>query len=394
MELALDSNGFKRKRFAEVFEEMEAKAKEVFGEQVNTSERSPLGIILRIVAFFFGRSWQTAEDVYNSAYRDTASGNNLDRLGPYVGITRIQETYASGTIDITGTVGYTVPAGFRVSTSTNVVFETLASVLLDGSGEGEATIKAVEYGQSGNVAIGLISVIVNPNPNVATVSNAAATAGGREKETDEEFRDRYELSVAGGGAATLDSIRGALLRVSGVRAATVIENTTNTTDGAGRPAKSFEAYVLGGAAADIGQVLLDTKAAGIATYGSESISVVDISGNAHAIKFSFADEINIYVRFTVSTTTSYPANGDALLESAAIRYIGGEDLDGTLYVGLNMGNDVVHSRLVAAAYSVPGVEDVTVELSLNGSDWVTTNIDIDPDEVAQTTYSHVSVVHA
>lgn len=391
--MALDSSGFKRKRYADVFAEMEAKAKEVYGEQINTSERSPLGIILRIAAFFFGKSWQTAEDVYNSAYRDTANGNNLDRLGPYVGIQRIQETYATGSITITGTVGYTVPTGFRVATTTSKIFETTASVTLSGGGVGTVPIRALAYGRSGNVAAGLIQVIVNPTANITAVNNPVETAGGREKETDAEFRDRYMLSVAGGGAATLDSIRGALLRIPGVRAAAVIENTGTMTDSGGRPAKSFEAFLLGGTALDIGQTLLSTKAAGIATYGSQSVSVADISGNAHTIKFSYAGEVHVYVRFTVATNASFPVDGDALLESAAIRYIGGEDVDGSIYVGLNMGEDVIHSRLVAAAYSVPGVEDVIVELSLNGSSWSTNNAVIYPQEVAQTAFSRITVVH-
>lgn len=392
--MALDSNGFKRKRFAEIFEEMEAKAKETFGEQVNTSQYAPLGIILRIVAFFFGRSWQTAEDVYNSAYKDTAQGNNLDRLGPYVGLTRIQETYAMGDISITGTAGYTVAAGFRVATAANVVFETLGAVTLNGSGLGTANIKAVEYGRNGNTGAGTITNIVNPNPNVLNVTNAAETAGGREKETDAEFRDRFTLGVAGGGAATLESIRGALLRVAGVRAAAVVENTGTTTDGGGRPAKSFEAYVLGGVAADIGQTILMTKAAGIATHGDESIVVNDISGNPHTIKYSYADEVTVYIKYTLTTDSLYPASGSTQLKSETIRYIGGEDADGVIYTGLNMGENVIHARLVAAAFTITGVIDAKVETSIDGEEWDEANIGIDPQEVAQAADSRVTVVFA
>lgn len=201
-------------------------------------------------------------------------------------------------------------------------------------------------------------------------------------------------STAGGGAATIDSIRSALLRTPGVRAAVVIENNTMTTDVAGRPPKSFEAYVLGGDPQDIGQTILNTKAAGIESYGSESVVINDISGYPHTIKFSYADEIQIHAKVTVWTNNQFPVDGDTQIESAIIRYIGGEDYDGQLYVGLNMGDDVIHSRIIAAVYKVAGIEDAKVELSTDGSTWAEANISIDPQEVAQTSHAIIEVVHA
>jgi len=391
--VALDSTGFKRKRFAELVLEMEEKAKEAFGAQINTSERSPIGIILRLYAWFLSLSWQNAEDVYNSGYINTATRASLSRLGPYVGIQRIQAMRATGSVTFTGTSGYTVPAGFRIATSSGVLFEIADDVTL-ASGTGDAPIRAVTAGRSGNVAAGQITIIVNPTPSVTAVTNAAETGGGREVETDTEFRDRFRLSVAGGGAATLDSIRGALLRVSGVRAATVIENYTSTADGDGRPPKSFEAYVLGGEPSDIGQTILAVKAAGIQPWGSESVIVQDDGGFGHEMKFSYADEVTAHIRMTVSTDVRFPADGAAQLTSAVIRYVGGEDADGSVYVGLNMGEGVVISRLISAAYSVEGIVDVAIELSTDGTTWGTSNLSIAANEVAQTAHGVITVVIA
>jgi Uncharacterized homolog of phage Mu protein gp47 len=390
----LDAKGFKRPTYAEIFAEMEAEAKSRFGENVNTSERSFLGILLRIFAWFLSKIWQATENTYYSGYVNTAEGAQLDRLGPYVGITRKLETWATGTIQLTGTPGHTEPAGFRVETLAGVVFETVEDITLDASGVGTGEIRALEPGTVGNVAAGTITVISNPNANITSVTNPTPTSGGQNKETDQEFRERFALSVSGGGAATIDSIRSALLRTPGVRAAVVIENNTMTTDAAGRPPKSFEAYVLGGAPEDIGQTILNTKAAGIEAYGSESVEVLDISGNPHTIRFSYAVEVPIHIRVTVRTNNQYPADGDVQVESAIIRYIGGEDSDGQLYVGLNMGDDVIHSRVIASVYKVVGIEDALVELSTDGSMWVQANIPIDPQEVAQTSHSIIEVVHA
>lgn len=389
----LDRAGFKRQRFEDIFASMETKTKEVFGETTNTSERSPMGLLLRVVAWSLSRLWQTAEQVYNSGYINTAVGNNLDRLGPYVGVIRITEQYATGLVTLTGTPGYIVPAGFRVATG-DIYFETDADVPIGSGGTISAMISAVNPGQSGNVAAGAITDIVNPNADVTAVTNPAATGGGREKETDEEFRDRFEQSVATGGVG-VDSIRGVLLGVKGVRAAAVIENVSRTDDSAGRPGKSFEAYVLGGAAADIGAAIFSKKAAGIESYGTESVTVLDLAGNAHEVHFSYAQTVSISVKVTVTRNASYPADGAAQLKTALIKYIGGEDADGQLYAGLTMGDDVVYARMIATALTIPGVDDADVELSLDGGvSWFTHNIAIDPQEVAQTAANKISVVVA
>lgn len=390
----LDAKGFRRRTYNEILAEMEKDARARFGENVNTSDRSAFGILLRLFAWFLSKVWQTAENTYYGAYVNTAEGVQLDRLGPYVGIQRKLATWAMGTIKMNGTPGHTEPAGFRVETPSGVAFETVEDITLDEDGDGAGEIRAMEPGTIGNVAAGTITVISNPNANITSVTNPEPTTGGQNKESDQEFRERFVQSTAGGGAATIDSIRSALLRTPGVRAAVVIENNTMTMDAAGRPPKSFEAYVLGGKSKDIGQTILNTKAAGIESHGMESVVVEDISGNSHTIRFSYAVEVPIHIRVTVRTNNQYPADGDVQVESAIIRYIGGEDYDGQLYVGLNMGDDVIHSRVIAAVYKVAGIEDATVELSTDGDTWTQANIPIDQQEVAQTSHAIIEVVHA
>jgi uncharacterized phage protein gp47/JayE len=387
----LDSQGFKRKRYADLIVEMEAKARELYGETVNTSERSPLGILLRIFAWFLSKPWEKAEDVYYSAYINTAQGIQQDRLGPYVGITRIPEQFAEGSVSFTGVAGYTIAAGFSVRTQSGKYFTTLSNATLDGAGLGTALIRASEPGVRGNVAVGTIIEIVNPNPNVTSVTNPSAATGGREKETDPEFRERFQLSVSGGGASTVDSIRGALLRVQGVRAATIIENNTLSTDLAGRPGKSFQAYVLGGDADEIAQSILGTKAAGIESYGEVSRTVADLSGSQHIIKFSYAEEVAIHINVDITRNDQYPADGDAQIRSAIIRYIGGEAADGSLYSGLGMGNDVIYTKLISAIFKVEGVEDVSLEAATTGG-YSSENIVVLSNQVAQVVHTDIEVV--
>ncbi|MHA7580390.1 baseplate J/gp47 family protein [Paenibacillus vandeheii] len=388
----LDETGFKRKRFADLFDEMEDKAKEAWGEKVNTGEKSPLGIILRLVAWFLAILHALAEKVYYSGYVNTAEGNSLDRLGPYVGVSRVLDQYATGTVTLTGTPGYTQAEGFLIATEGDIQFETLDPVVFDSTGKAIVAIEALESGTGSNVAAGLISVIVNPNPDVTAVTNIAATSGGRAKQTDPEFRELFGLSVAGGGSATGDSIRGAILRVAGVRAAAVIINSSIDVDSAGRPPKSYQSYVLGGEDTDIATAIHGVGSAGIESYGDTTVVLKDLSGNEQPVSFSRAEVVPIHIKVHIYKTAAYPADGDAQVVSALAQFIGGTDTDGTVYSGLSMNDDVILMRLVSTIYKIAGVEDVSLELSQDGTTYTQGNIPIEVFQVAQTAADWIEVV--
>lgn len=387
----LDRSGFKRKMYSDLITDLETEARSRFGQNVNTSALSPLGILLRIFAYFLSLLWMDTENVYNSAYIGTAEGTSLDRLGPYVGATRGTETWATGTVSIVGDASYTLPAGFRVGTAADTVFETTADAVLDANGQGSAPIRALEAGKKGNVGAGEITQIINPNPSITSVTNDAATAGGQDTETDEEFREKFRSSVAGGGAASVPAITGALLRLDGVRAATVIENYSMNPDAGGRPPKSFQAYVLGGDRQLIADTIFNIKAGGIESFGDETVTVLDIAGTEHDVSFSYSTEVPISVRVDVTTNDEFPSDGADRIRSAIIKIIGGVDTDGAIRNGLNMGDDVIHSRLVAAAFAVEGVVDATVTLSTDGVAYAAQNVAISPQSVAQANAARIEV---
>lgn len=386
----LDKTGFKRKRFDDLFAEVEDKAKETFGDKTNTSERSPLGIILRIFSWFLSKLWGTAEDVYNSSYINSAEGNSLDRLGPYVGISRVLDQYATGTVQFTGTPNAMIEEGFQVATETGIYFETTADATFDSAGSVSVSVMAIESGQSSNVSASSITVIVNPQPDVTGVTNLLATTSGREKMTDAEFRDLFTQSVAGGGAATIDALIGALLSVDLVRSATVIQNYLNVTDAMGRPAHSYECYVLGGSNEDVAQAIFSTGAGGIQSYGDIVNTVKDIGGYEHEVKFSRAEEVALKVSVNITRNEQYPADGDDLIRSAIVLYIGGED-GGSYYNGLSMGSPVIYKKLIGAVNKIEGIEDFTLAIG-KGSTLIEGNITLERYQVAQIRTADIQVI--
>lgn len=394
-DFGLTAQGFKRKTYTDILSSMQARARAFFGEDVNLTERSPLGLFLQTIAWDQAIIWEEFEKVYHAPYVDSAEGAQLDGVAKRIGLTRQPAEKSTGTITITGTSGTTITAGtLRVGTVSGVEFDTAEDVTIPGAGNVDAAIIAVLAGKSGNVQPSTITEIITPLAGVTAVTNAAATQGGRNVETDYEFYNRYLLSLSSAGASTIDSIRAALLNVSGVRAANVVENMNNETDSEGRPPKSIQCYVLGGEAQNVAEAIFDTKAGGIETWGEESATVKDDSGQEHTVKFSYAAEVPIYVKLTITRNLKYQSDGDGRVTAEIVQYIGGEDADGTVYVGLGMRQKVVYTKVIERVYQIEGIDDVDLELSTDGETWVKSNIDILSNQVATTSYDKVVITYA
>lgn len=390
----LTAQGFKRKTYPDILESMKARARAFFGEDVNLSDRSPLGLFIQTIAWDDARLWEEVEKVYHAQHVDSAEGTQLDGVAKRIGRARRPAEKATGTITIKGTAGTIIAVDtLRVSTASGIEFNLAEDVTILETGTVDASITAILPGKTGNVQPGTITEIVTPLAGVESVTNPTATQGGRDIETDYEFYNRYLLSLSSAGASTIDSIRAALLNVPGVRAANVVENRKNTADSEGRPPKSIQCYVLGGEAQDVAEAIFGSKAGGIETVGGVSRVVKDDSGQEHIVKFSYASVVPIYVKISIKRSLKYQTDGDARVRTEVVRYIGGEDLDGMIHVGLGMRQAVVYTEIIRRFHVIEGIDDVDLELSTDGLTWVKTNIDILSNQVAETSHDKVVITH-
>ena len=345
-----------------------------------------------VVAFSMAVIWQLAEYVYYGAYKDTAEGYQLDGVCQYIGIKRKKADYATGTVTFTGIPGTVIPLFFIVSAGAHQ-FWTQQIATIPAGGTVDVPIRAIELGNTSNVLAGTITRIVNPLPDmgVTAVTNAAATIGGADVETDEELLSRYDESISLGGASTTSAIEAELLQVQNVVDARVTENVTMATvDGV--PAKAFESTVYGGTNADIADAIYRTKAAGIQAFGDIIVPITDDYGQVHNIGFSRVAEITIYVNVTLTTDDDLPVDGLTTIETNIIKYIGGTDADSTKYYGLGLGDDVVYTKIIGiASLCVTGVTDVVVTLSTDNVTFTAANVAIATGEVAVTDYAKVVI---
>lgn len=383
MSFGVTVDGFVTKRLADIKLEIETTLKATFGAGINLSAESPLGQLVGIFAEREANLWELAEGVYNSAYPDTAEGVGLDNAVALIGLARQGETYSTVSADLEGDPATLIPQGSIVSVDgdPDARFVLDQDVTLDGAGEGTGAFTAESAGAVAAPAASL-TVIETPVAGWDTVTNPLDAEIGDEVETDSELKIRRAASIQRAGAGTAEAIRSDLLAVDGVTAALVFENTTEVTDGFGRPAKSFEAVVEGGTDADIAQVIWDDKPAGIATYGTETVVVTDSQGFDHDVKFSRPTTVDIWVELDLTTTAAYPVNGDDLVKAAVLAY--GD--------ALSLNDDViVYPSLVAALAAVPGIIDVVVRVGTAVNPTLDDNVEIDTFEVASFDTSRIEV---
>ena len=76
----LTNQGFTPKTQAEIKSDMEAKLRAYFGDDLNLSVGSRFGTLVDIFSFEVADTWLALQGDYNSRFRNTATGVNLDNV--------------------------------------------------------------------------------------------------------------------------------------------------------------------------------------------------------------------------------------------------------------------------------------------------------------------------
>ena len=392
-EWGLTPLGFRRPSYADILDAFEFQARDMFskdGKAPILTVRSPLGIFLRIWAWVVNLLFQLLEDVYNSQFVDTAVGASLYQLGRNIGLRLLPAQRATGYITVSGAPGVIVPAGWLVSTISGIQYVVQIGGVIGEDGTTTVPIQCIEHGIIGNVSAGTISEIVNPLEGIDSVTNPAPTDGGRGRETDEQFRDRYYRSVDFAGGVNADAIQAEILqRVEGVLAAKVYENDTDATDARGLPPHSIEAVVYSGLDFEVAAAIKYRKAAGIQTFGSSFVDIIsEQNGQTYAIRFTRPTPVPVWIKLenVLINAAMFPVDGIDRIKTELINYIG-SDITG----GLNIDEDVIFNQLPHRALNVPGVIDFDMTMSSDGITFSTDNIVISEREKAVSDTEKITV---
>ncbi len=353
----LTAEGFVAKTIEEILADIGAEQLATVDPALDISPDQPLGQLNGIFAKKLAEVWEALAVAYNAFNRGAAEGSLLEAIGLLTGTLRLAATKSQVTCTVNLDASTTLSAGAvaNVSGQPSVRFVLTETVISTTAGDYEGIFEAEVTGPVAANS-GTLTVITTPSSGWNSVTNAEDADLGTDIETDAAYRLRQVAELASPGSCTVDAIRADLLRISGVTQAFVFENTTMSTDGDGVPPKAYECVVYDGVipAADdqeIGQTIWDNKPSGIETYGDTDVTVLDSTGAERTVYFSRADNVDVYLTYTLDVDPlTYPVDGDDQVKAAAIA-------KGLTY--LVLGQDVVALVFRAQALLVTGVNDVT-----------------------------------
>lgn len=390
----LTKSGFKRPTYAELLDEQTSRAKALFRNDIDTSELTILGKFMRLNVLDISKLYEELELIYYARFPNTAVGTSLDRLCVFNGISRNPAVAAIHKIQLFGEANKTIKAGeFLVGTSDNITFflindTTLEKHLIDGENIGiaEVLVECTNAGTIGNVSVGSITKIIQPNLYVKSIKHIGINLLGSEIETDVSLRKRFEKTISNIGSGTIDSIYSAVLSVIGVSGCFIIENKTHATID-GRPPKSFECYVLGGNSIDIANAIFSKIPVGIETTTTadtqyrEQVELTDLGGTSHIIYFSRTKEKQIYIKINIKVNSYFDDKGIEKIKNNIIEH----------FTKLSNGEDVIFSSLFCLIHKVSGVISSTIDLSSDNINYVKDDIIIAGNEVARTDTNHIYI---
>lgn len=383
--MGLTDLGFDRPTYDELLEAQIERAKELFGEDIDTNESTPLGKYIRLNVTDLADCYEILEKIYYARFPHSATGTSLDRLCPFAGISRNQASYATHTVVFTGVAGEYVPEGFEVSTTDgSVAFHTYDELLIGEDGTVEAEVECETAGEIGNVATGKIDTIVSPDANVESVTHLGIIEYGEELESDMALRQRFDESISGAGSSTVAAISGAISRVPLVDGVTVVENDTDVAVD-GIPPHSFECFVLAPESQDtlIAEAIFNKKPLGIKAHGEVEVEILDEGGSPHIVKFSRTVQVSVYVKMTISTNTFFESDGVTQIKDNVAACIN----------KLKNGEDVYLPSLYNYIFKTTGVVNVpSLTMCTNGENYSTNNIEVTEDKVARISTANIEVV--
>ena len=320
------------------------------------SPTQPLGQINGILASDIAGLWALQQAIYAALDPNAAQGVQLDNLCALTGVVRLSatKTLVLCTINLNASQAFAPGAlTANVAGYPQYTFVNRDPVVSTTAGSYSAYFVATVTGPI-PVNAGTLTTITTTVAGWNSITNPVAGTTGTNVETDTALRLRRASLTVSSGGSTADSIRTTLLAVPGVISAVVLENDTFTTDYNGQPGKTFQALIWDGATSAasntaIAQAIWNTKPSGIQAFGATAANAVDSTGKVQSVSFTRVYQFPVYFSYVLATNSSFPANGDALVQAAVV----------AAFASVGPGATLIALSFRALALTVPGVTDVT-----------------------------------
>ena len=299
--------GIQVQTFQEIYDELAAGYRAIYGEDINLAPDSPDGQRVAIEAQLVLDAQSFGALEYNQRDPDFALGQSLNSIIKLSGISRRPATRSQVDVVVTTDRPLTLPPDYAVEDDLGQAWSTFNSVAVS-AGATTVTLFAENYGSveaAPSSVVNPVTVVIG----VVSVTNALPAVVGVDEETDQELRIRRNRSLETPQSSSTGRMFTALASLPNVTDVVVYENDTDATDALGIPAHSLWVVVEGGAVSEIVESMVKNKTGGKgmvgAVTGTFSETVSRPNGTTFVIIHSMTFDRPIFVPLLVRLDATF-----------------------------------------------------------------------------------------
>ena len=370
----------------------------VFGADLDLSPSTPQGRLIEMETLARQQAVGLCALVANQINIDYATGQYLDAIGAFYGVSRIGATQTRVLANISGVAGTTIPAGSIAATDAGDRFYAENDIAIPAGGSTSGYFLSEEYGEI-PCATHALSEIVTQVVGWESIDNTTAAQIGKYVESDLAYKKRIK-NTRYTGNSLIQSIQSALNQVENVKSSFVYDNGTGsaiTYDGISIPAHSILIVVDGGTDAAVASAILHKKSSG---SGYTSITgqavTVNVSDGAYGVNypvtFNRPQQLAFDIKIDVNQNTYTGSSLSQAVKDAIMAWANGE-IDGV--DGLKIGQNVSPYEIGAAVSDkIPQIYVKSVKICLHGGTPAATELTCTVGQIYTISESNITVTVA
>jgi uncharacterized phage protein gp47/JayE len=358
-----------------------------FGTDLVLTNDAPQGVLITAETQARTNVLTALAQVTNQINPNEAGGIFLDALCALFGIERDAATFSMlYGCSLGGQPNINIGAGSQADDENGNTWTLLNGVQLSSSGTYTgATFIAVSTGPIA-CAAGELTDVGGGVLGWESVSNPAAAVPGANLQSDDSLRIQRNNTLAFQGISTNEAVESAIWNLTGVTSLFFYENFADTPlviNGVSLVPHSVYACVDGGADADIGAALLDSKTDGAAWNGNTLINIKDpYSGQVYGVSYDRPTYQPVMMQITVRRNNA-SSDPNAVLPQLMVDWASGaldtdEDGEPTGLAGLQINGQCSPfeaAQAVQSQYPQFKISMIQVALQSSTPDWQTTELD-------------------
>lgn len=322
MTLTFDGNGVQTSTFNEIYQNLDAGYRTIYGNDIITTQESPDGQRIGIESTLRFDVESAFAWLYSQIDPDLNNGDMQQVIGKLSGLYLLPSSRSQWDITVTTDRNLTLPSGYTITDNNNQEWFIDSDLNLN-TGDTTVTFLSKLWGDISGIASGSSFTQSTPELGVTSISTLNDATNGRNEETEEEFRLRRQASTENPSQSTIGAIYAKLADVNGVSDVAVYDNSSDIADqitgssnkdlmDSSEPVTisphTMWVVIDGGSLDDIGEIIAKHRLGN--TKGSVKVSYTDTLTRPDGTELTIINEhfidrstqVDLHVRLTVTQT--------------------------------------------------------------------------------------------